>query len=95
MVYAEILFKLKRPLIADRRVLSFEIVVADVASNVLKCFVVVFLFGRFQFGLDGSETRFHECVVVAITRAAHALSDVSPFDHLPIFLFACCPPRSE
>ena len=66
--------------------LSFEVVVADVASNILQGFTVVSVFGHFEFRLDRSKAGFHKRVVVAITFAAHALFHVGSLEHFSIFL---------
>jgi len=52
---------------------AFEIIVADVLSDLFSCLPTVFIIGHFEFGFDRSEATFHECVVVAIARTTHAL----------------------
>jgi len=42
------------------------------------------VFGHFEFGLDGSEARFDEGVVIAVVGAAHALADRGAAEHGPV-----------
>lgn len=53
---------------------ALEIVIGQVAGDVAARFEAILVFGHFEFNLDGSETRFHESVVVAVSGAAHALA---------------------
>ena len=53
--------------------LSFEVVVGEVGTDLFQGCPMVFIFGHFQLGLDGSEARFNEGVVVAVACTAHAL----------------------
>ena len=41
---------------------------------------------HFQLGFDGPKTRFHEGVVVAVSRATHALLHVSTLQNLAVLL---------
>ena len=68
--------------------LSFEVVVGEVGTDLFQGCPMVFIFGHFQLGLDGSEARFHEGVVVAVACTAHALTHLSAPQHGAVFL-AC------
>jgi len=46
---------------------ALEVVIGQVAGDVAACFEAILVFGHFEFNLDGSETRFHESVVVAVS----------------------------
>ena len=50
------------------------VVVSEVAGDLVSGLSAVMVFGHFQFGLDGAEAGFHESIVVAVGRAAHALA---------------------
>ncbi len=41
-------------------VFSFEVVVADVSDSFSNCFLDVFVFGQFEFRLEGSKEAFFE-----------------------------------
>src|SRR5438477_10527443 len=56
---------------------AFCVVVGEVLADFALGGPLVVIFGHFEFGLDGSKTRFHEGVVVAVVGAVHALPEVS------------------
>ena len=62
--------------VIERRVSARVVVVGDVGRDLSPRGSDVLVVGHFEFGLDGSEARFHEGVVVAVAGAAHALTDV-------------------
>lgn len=66
-------FELFWRLVTDAGVFSLAVVVGDVVVKLSVGYLMVILFGDFQFGLDGTEARFHECIVVAVVWSAHAL----------------------
>jgi hypothetical protein len=53
--------------------LAIAVLVSKVFSRLSVTLRHAFVLGHFEFGFDGSETRVHECVVVAVGCAAHAL----------------------
>ena len=54
---------------------SFEVVVANGRSEFPLGGVATGVSRRFEFAFDRAEARFHKGVVVAVARAAHALTD--------------------
>ena len=54
-----------------------EIVIGEVAGDIVAGLAAVLVFGHFEFGLDGAEAGFHEGVVVAVGGPAHALAELS------------------
>ncbi len=54
---------------------AFEVVVREVVADVAARGGDMIVSGHFEFGLEGSEPTFRECVVVAVVRSAHALGD--------------------
>jgi hypothetical protein len=65
-------------------VLALEIVVGDVRFDFFERGGVVFVFGHFEFRLEGSEARFHECVVVTVVRTTHALPHLGAAEHTAV-----------
>ena len=63
--------------VSECGVFSIGVVVVEVVGDFTLCGPLVVIFGHFEFGLDGSEARFHEGVVVAVVGAVHALPEVS------------------
>lgn len=66
---------------------SQDVVVIDVFSDFFECLLEGIVSCHFYFGFDGSETRLHESVVVAVARATHALKHLWSREDLAI-LFA-------
>ena len=55
---------------------AFEVVVREVVADLAARGGDMIVSGHFEFGLEGSEPTFRECVVVAVVGAAHALGDL-------------------
>ncbi len=56
---------------------ALEVVVRQVAGDVLARLTALLVFGHFQLGLDGPEARFHESVVVTVGGAVHDFNNLS------------------
>ena len=64
--------------VAEGGMFSVEVVVRDVLADLSPCRSMMFVFGHLEFGLECSEARFHERIVITIVGAVHALSDTRP-----------------
>ncbi len=67
------------------------VVVGEVAGDILSGESAVVVFGHFEFGLDGSEARFHEGVIVWIISTAHALQHFFVADYFSEIIAAVLP----
>src|SRR6266852_5517808 len=68
-------FKLRGSEVTEGGMFAFVEVVMDVLFDLSTRRSTVLVFGHFEFRLEGSKTRFHEGVVVAVAGAAHALTE--------------------
>ena len=80
----EIGFELGWGEVAQRGVFAVEVVVGDVLFDFFQGGGMIVVFGHFEFGLEGSKTRFHESVVVAVAGAAHALTHRRAAQHVAV-----------
>jgi hypothetical protein len=56
-------------------VFSNAVVVFNILADFVRSLELVFIIGHFEFGLDRSKARFHECVVVTEERLAEILAE--------------------
>ena len=71
---------------ADSR--SLSVVVTEVFSQLSSGCCHTFIFGHAQFCLDRFKARFHQCVAIAVSRAAHTLLHLGTGENSSI-AFSC------